>query len=78
MKKLVLTLGAMLALAAAQVHAETVLEDSDGNGVYSMEELAAAYPGLSEETFAAIDTDGDGAVSPEELGAAIDAGVIGE
>lgn len=61
-------LGATAALAAA--------EDADGNGVYSMEELKAAYPEVTEELFAEIDTDGDGAINPEELAAAETAGLL--
>ncbi|WP_343082095.1 EF-hand domain-containing protein [Ostreiculturibacter nitratireducens] len=76
MKKLVLTLGAILAVAAAQANAETVVTDTDGNGVYSMEELVAAYPDLTEETFAAIDANADGSVDADELQAAVEAGTI--
>ncbi|WP_343116956.1 EF-hand domain-containing protein [Ostreiculturibacter nitratireducens] len=76
MKKLVLTLGAILTVAAAQANAETVVTDTDGNGVYSMEELVAAYPDLTEETFAAIDANADGSVDADELQAAVEAGTI--
>lgn len=52
------------------------VEDTDGDGVYSMEELMVAYPSLTEELFTTIDGNGDGAVDEEELAAALDAGVL--
>lgn len=58
-----------LAIAATEI-------DTDGDGVYSMEELKAAYPDLSEDILSAVDTDTDGSVSEAELLAAIEAGVL--
>lgn len=52
------------------------VEDTDGDGVYSMEELMVAYPSLTEELFTTIDGNGDGAVDEDELAAALDAGVL--
>ncbi len=76
MKTFVLALGAISALAVAQANAQTVVNDTDGNGVYSMEELVVAYPDLTVEAFTAADTNADGAVDAEELAAAIEAGHI--
>ncbi|MGB3278498.1 MAG: EF-hand domain-containing protein [Pseudorhodobacter sp.] len=76
MKNFVLALGAISAFAVAQANAQTVITDTDGNGVYSMEELVAAYPELTEENFKAADTNADGAVDADELAAAIEAGHI--
>lgn len=76
MNKMVLTLAAAAAFFAVQAQAETMVEDTDGNGAYSMEELSAAYEGLTEEQFATIDADANGEVSAEELAAAVEAGVI--
>jgi hypothetical protein len=76
MKKFLLTLSAISAFAVAQAHAETVVADADGNGEYSMEELKAAFPDLTEEVFTAADTDANGALSADELKAAQDAGNI--
>ena len=76
MNKLVLTLGAVLALNAAQANAQTMVEDTDGNGVYSMEELVAAFPDLTAETFTAADANADGALDADELKAAQEAGNI--
>ena len=70
-----LILAALLGLGAPAATAAEV-EDADGDGVYSMEELMVAYPSLTEELFGTIDGNGDGAVDPEELAAAVDAGVL--
>jgi hypothetical protein len=76
MKNVVLTLGAMIALSAGAALAQVTVEDTDGNGSYSMEELMVAYPDLTEDLFGEIDADADGAVSPEELTAAQEAGQL--
>ena len=76
MKNVLLTLGAMIALSAGAALAQVTVEDTDGNGSYSMEELMVAYPDLTEDRFGEIDADADGAVSPEELTAAQEAGLL--
>ncbi|WP_375172815.1 EF-hand domain-containing protein [Pseudooceanicola sp.] len=69
---------ALLGLAATPLLAEVMVEDTDGNGSYSMEELAVAYPDLTEALFLEIDADASGEVTKEELTAAVDAGVIAQ
>ncbi len=76
MTKFALAFAALSAFAVAQANAETVVTDTDGNGAYSLEELKAAFPDLTEEAFKAADTDADGAVSADELKAAQAAGTI--
>ena len=53
--------------ATAAVAMETAIEDTDGNGVYSQEELVAAFPELTDDTFRKIDANGDGEVDTAEL-----------
>ena len=77
MKKFVLALGAIAAFAAA-ANAQTVVTDTDGNGTYSMEEMTAAYPDMTEEVFASVDANADGAVDADELAAAQEAGTIAQ
>ncbi len=77
MKKPVLFLAAALAVSAVQASAMTEVTDADGNGSFSMEEMVAGYPDLTEEQFAAVDADGSGDVSEEEMAAAVEAGVLG-
>jgi hypothetical protein len=50
--------------------------DTDGNGTWSLVELQAVWPELTDEGFAAIDTGADGSVDATELQAALDGGVI--
>jgi hypothetical protein len=76
MKKIVLTLGVVSALAAAQAFAETAITDTDGSGTYSMEELKAAFPDLTEEAFGEADANSDGQVDADELQAAQEAEII--
>ncbi|MGJ8604065.1 MAG: EF-hand domain-containing protein [Marivita sp.] len=76
MKALVVTLGTVVAMTAGVAFAQVAVEDTDGNGSYSMEELMVAYADLTEDVFAEVDADGDGAVSMEELTAAQDAEIL--
>ena len=66
----------MALIATSAAYAQTMVEDSDGDGVYSMEELMVVYPTLTEDVFGEIDANEDGAVDAEELAAAQEAGVL--
>ena len=74
MTKILTTSAALLALAAP-AWAQSAM-DTDGDGNVTMEELQAAYPDATEETFAAIDTDADGILSAAEIEAAQAAGTL--
>lgn len=74
MKPTFIALLATFGFAAASL-ASTV-EDADGDGGFSMDEMLVAYPDLTGDTFLQIDADGDALVSEEELAAAIAAGLI--
>ncbi|MBY6058075.1 EF-hand domain-containing protein [Leisingera daeponensis] len=78
MKKFALTAAALTALAASPLAAmESITEaDTDGNGTYSLEELQAAFPDLTEETFATIDANADGEADLAEVKAAEEAGLL--
>ncbi|WP_435661261.1 EF-hand domain-containing protein [Leisingera caerulea] len=78
MKKFALTAAAFAALAASPLAAmESITEaDTDGNGTYSLEELQAAYPDLTAETFATIDSNADGEADLAEVQAAEEAGLL--
>ena len=56
--------------------AQTMVEDTDGDGVYSMEEMRAAYPDVSDDVLVQIDVNEDGAIDEDELAAAIAVGVL--
>ena len=70
----IVTLLAVLATSAA--YAQTMVEDSDGDGAYSMEELMVVYPAITADVFGEVDTNGDGAVDADELAVAQEAGVL--
>jgi hypothetical protein len=50
--------------------------DTDGNGTWSLVELQAVWPELTDEILATVDTGADGSVDATELQAALDGGVI--
>jgi Ca2+-binding EF-hand superfamily protein len=74
MKRTILGSTFVVILAAAPAFA--AVEDSDGNGMYSFNEMLVAYPTLTEETFVTIDANGDGGIDAEELAAATEAGIL--
>ncbi len=76
MTKFTLAFATISALAVGVAQAETMVTDTDGNGLYSMEELILAFPDLTPEVFTAADSDADGALSVDELKAAQTAGTI--
>ncbi|MBF9030669.1 EF-hand domain-containing protein [Rhodobacterales bacterium HKCCE3408] len=64
-------------MAHAMAHAGVLEQlDTDGNGTVSLEELQAAMPDMTEETFVSMDTNGDGSLDLDEIGAAMDAGTL--
>lgn len=77
MKTLALTLSAA-ALAATGAMAQDAggVQDENEDGIYSMEELTAAYPELTEEQYDAIDADGDESVTVGEFADAVEAGLL--
>lgn len=62
---------AALASVPAWAQDNRAVEDTDGNGSYSLAELQVAYPDLGEDGFASMDANGDGVVDAAELAAAI-------
>ncbi len=77
LKKMKFMLAVLIGMGAATAAAaETMVEDTDGDGVYSMEELLAVFPALTDEGFVEIGVNGDGAVDEVELTAAQEAGLL--
>lgn len=73
--EIILTTTATVLALTAPSWAQTAL-DADGDGNVTMEELQAAYPDATADTFAAMDTDADGILSAAEVEAAQDAGTL--
>ena len=78
MKHTALSFATILGLSVTSVWAETMVEDADASGGYSMEEMTAAWPDMTEELFVQLDVDASGEVSADELAAAQEAGLISE
>lgn len=76
LKKMKLMLIALIAMGAANAALAQTVEDTDGDGMFSMEELLTVYPALTEERYGEIDVNGDGAVDEVELAAAQEAGLL--
>lgn len=75
MKRWKIIFAALLGLGATAAMAAEV-EDANGDGVYSMDEVKVAYPDLTEEVFGTLDANGDGALDADELAAGVTAGVL--
>ncbi len=76
MNKTRFALALTFAVSGFAAQAQTVVTDTDGNGTYSIEELTAAYPDMTAETFGLLDVDASGAVDADELQAGREAGSI--
>lgn len=76
MKKLVLFAALTAMGLASTAIADVLIEDTDGNGSFSLAEMQAVYSELSEEQFVALDTDESGELSEDELKAAMDAELL--
>jgi hypothetical protein len=79
-KTLVSSLAALFVASAATAYSlgDVTLEDPEGTGLFTLEQLLVAVPDLTEELFGEIDADGDGFASVEELDAAREAGLIAD
>lgn len=78
MKRIALTLAALLGLTAVPALAQDLPEiaDTDSNGIWSLTELQTAYPDLTEEVFLTLDANKDGGLDTAELTTAIAAGTL--
>ncbi|WP_022704298.1 calcium-binding protein [Pseudorhodobacter ferrugineus] len=76
MNRFMIALGLIAGLTTVPALAQDAPVDADGNGTWSMEELKATYPNLSEETFAAMDTSADGQIDAAEYEVAMGANLL--
>lgn len=76
MNKSLIAFALTFGLAAFAAQAQTAVSDTDGNGTFSIEELTAAYPNMTEALFKQIDVDGNGSVDADELQAARENGIL--
>ena len=78
MKKTALMLSVLAVFAAAQVQAQTAIEDTDANGTISYDEMTVAFPEMTQESFDEIDIDANGEIDAEEMDVASEAGLLPE
>ena len=74
MKRTTILFAGLLGLGATAAMAE--VEDANGDGVFSMDEVKVAYPDVTEEIFGQLDRDGDGSLNPEELAEGENSGLL--
>jgi hypothetical protein len=67
MSKVAVTLAAGLVLAVSQAHALSPVQDVNRDGLYSLAEVQAGVPDVSQAVFDRADTNGDHVLSPSEL-----------
>ncbi len=72
----VVLMSAILALFGGMAVAQNMPEDTDGDGLYSMDEMKAAFPDVTEEVLVQIDLNEDGSIDAEELAVAQTAGLL--
>ena len=76
MNKMLAALSIALGLVAFGAHAQTVVTDTDGNGTFSIEEMKAAYPDITDALFKTLDVDASGQIDADELQAGRENGGI--
>ena len=74
-QKIITPIAAVFALSAP-VAAQDATIDINGDGMYSIAELRAALPSISEDTFSVLDASGDGQLDAGEIAAGIAAGLL--
>ena len=74
-KLLALIFGAIPAVAFAATEVDPAI-DTNADGMYSIEEMQAAFPELTDESFIAIDMNADGLIDMEEMAMAVEAEVL--
>lgn len=67
---------ALLAAFAVPAMAQDAAIDIDGDGMYSIAELQAVMPEMTEEEFVILDVTGDGLLDADEFAVAVEAGLL--
>ncbi|MEL6608411.1 MAG: hypothetical protein AAFO58_09705 [Pseudomonadota bacterium] len=76
MKYAILTPAILIAGTALAMTDIDPAVDTNEDGFYSWEEMSAAYPDLTEDTFSVIDVTEDGLVDADELARATEAALL--
>jgi hypothetical protein len=73
--KLILLTVTSVAFGSA-VWAQSAVDDVNEDGTYSIDELLAVFPNITDDVFSEIDVNDDGGVDVEELAVAEAAGLV--
>lgn len=76
LNKIAATSALVVMVASGAAFADMAELDTDGDGMISYDEMIAAVPDVTEDTFATLDTNADGSVDSEEYAAAEQAGTL--
>lgn len=68
----------VLTALALPSFAQDAAIDIDGDGMYSLPELQAVMPTMTEDDFAMLDASGDGLLDADEIAAGVEAGLLPE
>jgi len=67
---------ALIAAAATPALAQMAEIDLDGDGMYSLTEVQAVLPEMTEDDFMLLDASGDGLLDAEEIATGTEAGIL--
>ena len=67
---------ALLTALVVPAFAQDAAIDINGDGMYSLPELQAVMPEMSEDDFVVLDTSGDGVLDADEIAAGVTAGML--
>lgn len=67
---------ALIALMSASAAFAQLAADANGDGVLTIDEVQAAYPDITAESFSTMDLNADGALDEAEVQSAQEAGLM--
>ena len=67
---------ALLTALVVPAFAQDAAIDINGDGMYSLPELQAVMPEMSEDDFVVLDTSGDGVLDADEIAVGVTAGML--
>ncbi|MFT6074412.1 MAG: hypothetical protein ACJAZ1_001328 [Yoonia sp.] len=67
---------ALLTALAVPAFPQNVAIDINGDGMYSLPEIQAVMPKISEDDFVVLDTSGDGILDADEIAVGVSAGML--
>ncbi len=76
MKLITKTTVAAIALMSASAAFAQLAADANGDGVLTIDEVQAAYPDITAESFSTMDLNADGALDEAEVQSAQEAGLM--